>query len=72
MLLDTASETSRDAFLAASHARGVLCRPAWTGMHRLPMYEDCPRMDLSDAEALEARIVNLPSSMVLEMGRDTP
>ena len=35
-------------------------------MHRLPMFKDCPRMDLAEAEALEARIVNLPSSMFLE------
>ena len=26
----------------ACHARGVLCRPAWTGMHRLPMYQGLP------------------------------
>ena len=36
-------------------------------MHRLPMYQSCPRMELAEAEALEARIVNLPSSAVLGM-----
>jgi len=27
------------------------------------MYESCPRMDLSVAESLERRIVNIPSSV---------
>jgi perosamine synthetase len=69
MLLDEPDLAARDAFLAACHERGLLCRPAWTAMHRLPMYEHCPRMDLSMAEELEARIVNLPSSMTLELDR---
>jgi hypothetical protein len=34
------------------------------------MYRECPRMDLVQAEALEARIVNLPSSMALELKRN--
>ncbi len=65
MLLDTADEAQRDQFLEVCHERGILCRPTWKGMHKLPMYADCPRMDLSQAEALESRIVNLPSSPIL-------
>ena len=42
-----------------------MCRPAWTPMHRLPMYEDCPRMDLGVAEDLYERIINVPSSPAL-------
>lgn len=52
----------RDAILQATHERGIMTRPAWTLMPKLPMYQHCPRMDLRVAEALEARIVNLPSS----------
>jgi perosamine synthetase len=26
------------------------------------MYDDCPRMDLSTAEQLEARLINIPST----------
>jgi perosamine synthetase len=69
MLLDEPDIAVRDAFLAACHEAGLLCRPAWTAMHRLPIYAGCPRMELSAAEALEARIVNLPSSMSLELER---
>src|SRR5205085_5437877 len=67
MLLDTPSLATRDRFLEACHARGLITRPVWTTMHNLPMYKDCPRMDLSEAEALENRIVNLPSSAILGM-----
>lgn len=69
MKLDTPDEAVRDAFLDACHARGLLCRPVWKGMHHLPMYRDCPRAELPDADALEAQIVNLPSSAILGMDR---
>jgi perosamine synthetase len=72
MLLDEPDATVRDAFLAACHARGLLCRPVWTTMHRLPVYQQCPRMALAVAEELETRIVNLPSSMFLELDRTKP
>jgi perosamine synthetase len=56
---------NRDALLAAFNASGFMARPAWSLMHHLPMYSDCPRMDLPVAESLERRIVNLPSSVSL-------
>ena len=34
------------------------------------MYRDCPRMDLSTAEDLSARLINLPSSPRLVAGAD--
>lgn len=67
MLLDEPNLAVRDRFLDVCHARGLECRPIWTAMHHLPMYVNCPRMDLTEAEKLEARIVNLPSSAVLGM-----
>lgn len=54
--------TARDALLAAANDAGIMARPAWTLMHRLPMYAECPRMDLSVAESIERRLVNIPSS----------
>lgn len=53
---------NRDAILAALNDAGYMSRPVWTLMHRLPMYQACPRMDLSTAERLEAAVVNVPSS----------
>ncbi len=57
--------SARDDVLAQAHAAGLLVRPAWTPMHRLPMYRDCPRSSLATAEMLAARIVCLPSSAAL-------
>lgn len=54
---------ARDALLEATNARGVMTRPIWALMSRLPMYASARRGDLSNAEWLEARVVNLPSSV---------
>ena len=52
----------RDTLLALCHERGLLARSAWTPMHRLAMYTEEPRMDLTIAEDLYRRLINLPSS----------
>jgi perosamine synthetase len=62
ILLDDDSGATCETLLAATHEAGLLTRPAWTLMHRLPMYLDCPRADLSVAESIERRLVKLPSS----------
>ncbi|MEM9293657.1 MAG: LegC family aminotransferase [Acidobacteriota bacterium] len=61
LLLDRADEGARDALLEGAYDRGLGARPAWELLHRLPMYRQCPRMDLSTAEDLHARLINLPS-----------
>ena len=53
---------SHEDVLEALNEAGYMSRPVWTLMHRLPMYAACPRADLSVAENLAARVVNLPSS----------
>lgn len=65
LLLNQADQIALDAILTALNDIGLMARPVWTLMHRLPMYAACPRMDLSCAEMLEQRIVNLPSSPFL-------
>lgn len=52
----------RDAVLATLNEAGYQARPAWTLLSRLPMYEACPRSPLDVSEALEASLINLPSS----------
>jgi aminotransferase in exopolysaccharide biosynthesis len=52
----------RDAFLKLSNEQGVMTRPIWQLMYRLPMYSDCQKDEQTNAEYLEARIVNIPSS----------
>jgi len=53
---------SRDDLLARTNAAGIGTRPAWKLMHELPMYGNCPRMDLSTSERIAATLINLPSS----------
>jgi len=55
--------TQRDDFLAYSNENKVMTRPAWQLMNTLPMYNDCPAGDLSMAQRLADRIVNIPSSV---------
>jgi perosamine synthetase len=62
LLLDDADIPQRDQLLVALNEAGLQSRPVWRPMHQLPMYRDCPRMELSVTENLAARIVNVPSS----------
>lgn len=54
--------TQRDRFLSESNEGGVMTRPIWHLMYRLPMYSECQRDEQKNAEYLEERIVNIPSS----------
>jgi perosamine synthetase len=71
LLLDEAYAGQREVLLERSNAAGLATRPAWALMHRLPMYADCPRMDLPVAESIERRLVNLPSGAGLASPRET-
>ncbi len=55
----------RDAFLEYSNDHGVQTRPIWTLMNKLPPYAACQRTILPNAEWLEDRVVNIPSSVRL-------
>jgi perosamine synthetase len=65
LLLNEDMTGERDAILAATNDAGIITRPAWAPMHRLPMYRNCPRMGLETVESLERRLINIPSSVVL-------
>jgi perosamine synthetase len=62
LLLDESRANQRDAVLTATNDAGLMTRPAWTLMHRLPMYHKAPRAPLPMAESLERRLINIPSS----------
>ncbi len=53
---------ARDAFLKYSNGQQVMTRPIWRLMNELPMYKDCFKGPLPNAQWLEERVVNLPSS----------
>jgi len=62
LVIDGATLAQRDAMLAALNDANFMSRPIWTLIHRLPMYRDCPRAELGNAEALEREVINVPSS----------
>lgn len=64
-LLLPASPDLRDSLLEETHQAGILTRPVWTPMHRLPMYSKCPTMDLDVTERIYRRLINIPSSASL-------
>ena len=53
---------TREDVLECLNDAGIMARPCWTLMHRLPMYQNCPRPPLPVAEDIERRLINLPSS----------
>jgi perosamine synthetase len=65
LVLDSSHAGARDHILSVLNDTGIMSRPIWTLMHRLPMYENNPRGDLSCAEDLETRVLNIPSSAYL-------
>ena len=56
---------SRGSFLKVSNGAGVMTRPTWRLLNRLEMFTHCQCGDLSTAEWLEDRAVNIPSSVRL-------
>jgi perosamine synthetase len=62
LLLDAAHADQRDAVLAATNDGGLMTRPIWALMNRLPMYAKSPSAPLPVAESLEQRVINIPSS----------
>jgi dTDP-4-amino-4,6-dideoxygalactose transaminase len=59
------NKKDRDIFLEETSKKGIMTRPIWILMYRLPMYERAQRDSQKNAEYLEERIVNLPSSAIL-------
>lgn len=61
------SENERDQYLSESNSQGVMARPVWCLMNKLPMFENCQKDSLENSEWLEKRIVNIPSSVNLNL-----
>jgi perosamine synthetase len=62
LLLDESLADQRDAVLAATNDTGLMTRPVWALMHRMPMYSNAPKAPLPVAESIERRLINIPSS----------
>lgn len=55
----------RDSFLEFTNTGGIMTRPIWTLMNKLEMFKDSQCGKLDNAQWLEERVVNIPSSVRL-------
>lgn len=62
MAIELNNKNDRDLFLKDTNSSGVMTRPIWQLMFRLPMFQNCFKDSQKNAIFLEERIVNIPSS----------
>jgi aminotransferase in exopolysaccharide biosynthesis len=60
------NKKQRDQFLDETNLNGVMTRPIWTLMNKLPMFKNSQYDDLKNSEWLDERVVNIPSSATYE------
>ena len=48
-----------------TNKNGIMTRPLWTLMNRLPMFKHAEFGNLKNSEWLYDRVVNIPSSVIL-------
>ncbi|MDA9196981.1 LegC family aminotransferase [Akkermansiaceae bacterium] len=65
LVLDDDSGEAQGALLELTNSGGIMTRPAWTPLHMLPLFSDCPKMDLTTTESMARRVVNIPSTASL-------
>lgn len=53
----------KEQFLQYTNDHKVMTRPIWTLMNKLKMFSSCIKGNIENAEFLEERIVNIPSSV---------
>ncbi len=56
----------RDEFLTFTNDNNIMTRPIWILNNKLDMYAGCQCGDLSNAQYLEDRVVNIPSSVYIK------
>lgn len=52
----------RDYLLEFFNDRNIMTRPVWTLLNKLSMFKDCIVSEINEAEKIESRLINLPSS----------
>jgi len=58
-------KNAQQEFLQFSNDHGVMTRPIWQLMNKLPMFSDCQTDELEITKWFEDRVVNIPSSVRL-------
>ena len=57
------NKEQQQAFLQYTNDNGIMTRPIWELMNKLPMFKNCQTDGLENSEWLADRVVNIPSSM---------
>jgi hypothetical protein len=65
MCVELEDLNQRNDFLKVTNDAKTMTRPIWQLLYRLPMYKHCYRDHQKNANYLEERIVNIPSSVRL-------
>jgi len=63
MCVELEKKKDREGFLQYTNSQGVMTRPIWQLMFRLPMFENFQKDSQENAIFLEERIVNIPSNV---------
>jgi perosamine synthetase len=58
------NKKQRDNFLKITNSNGIMTRPIWTLMNRLPMFRHSQCENLKNSKWLNDRVVNIPSSVL--------
>ena len=69
LLLDANQSDSRDLILETTNAAGIMTRPVWVLLNELTPFKDFPCADLTTSQSLSRRIINIPSSPSLILGK---
>ena len=69
LLLDENQSDHRDLILEATNAAGIMTRPVWVLLNELTPFKDFPSADLTTSQSLSRRIINIPSSPNLMLGK---
>jgi len=64
-VLIASDRTDRDALLDYTNSHGVMTRPIWELMNRLPMFAHCQTDSLENSIWFADRVVNIPSSAIV-------
>ena len=67
ILLKSEDTKLRNKVINMLNKNQINVRPIWQLNHKISIYKKCPKMNLSNAEKLEKRIICLPSSAHLLM-----
>ena len=66
----TKDRKQRDELLEYTNKNGVMTRPVWELMNRLPMFADCQTDSLTNSIWFADRVVNIPSSAIIPGYKD--